>query len=208
MDSSGAEEDKETSPEGNAEEEGEEGGNDGQEQEDGEQKEGVVAADSTSAPASASPAADDSDVVMVSPRGGRAVSDSGSDYEGGSAAAGGGGVARRPNLGALMTMLVVSLRMQRLVHWVVRKRCLDGLSAENLVDLLAALEVRRESCEVRAGVGGVGLRCSVGQGSDLAYGQTCDTGGVYLCECVTSRKKSAALAKALSARQLFTTISL
>lgn len=52
------------------------------------------------------------------------------------------GVARRPNLGALMTMLVVSLRMQRLVHWVVRKRCLDGLSEENLVDLLSALEVR------------------------------------------------------------------
>lgn len=51
------------------------------------------------------------------------------------------GMGRRPNLGALMTMLVVSLRMQRLVHWVVRKRCLDGLTEENLVDLLSALEV-------------------------------------------------------------------
>lgn len=54
---------------------------------------------------------------------------------------GDGGAERRPNLRALMTMLVVSLRMQRLVHWVVRKRCLDGLSEENLIDLLAALEV-------------------------------------------------------------------
>eukprot|EP00752_Nemacystus_decipiens_P007866 g7027.t2 len=116
----------------------EEGATPGNDQEGGRE---LVADGSTSAPAS--PPADDSDVVMVSPGGGRAVSDSGSDYEAGSVAAaagGGGGVARRPNLGALMTMLVVSLRMQRLVHWVVRKRCLDGLSAENLVDLLAALE--------------------------------------------------------------------
>jgi len=94
----------------------------------------------------------DGDVVMVSPRGGRAASDSESDYDGGDAAAagaGGGAITRRPNLGALMTMLVVSLRMQRLVHWVVRKRCLDGLSAENLMDLLAALEVRNSEERTR-----------------------------------------------------------
>lgn len=95
------------------------------------------------------------DVVMVSPLGhGPSQDGDGEDRQevegqafalelGGSAS---GGTAdtvgvRRPNLGALMTMLVVSLRMQRLVHWVVRKRCLDGLSEENLIDLLSALEV-------------------------------------------------------------------
>lgn len=104
------------------------------------------------------------DVVMVSPL--DQNSDGGFDAgEGGRGGGGGGGgeggdrgsengygegegdgeveVERRPNLRALMTMLVVSLRMQRLVHWVVRKRCLDGLSEENLVDLLAALEVMK-----------------------------------------------------------------
>lgn len=98
---------------------------------------------------------DDADVVMVSPSGGRAMSDGetgnggaddgstvGSTEEDEGAAADVGAVTRSPNLGALMTMLVVSLRMQRLVHWVVRKRCLDGLSGGNLVDLLAALEVK------------------------------------------------------------------
>lgn len=81
------------------------------------------------------------DVVMVSPR--DRVSENG--QEGGGdweAEPAGGGEGRRPNLRALMTMLVVSLRMQRLVHWVVRKRCLDGLTEENLMDLLAALEVK------------------------------------------------------------------
>lgn len=91
------------------------------------------------------------DVVMVSPVGHDVASDDGGEGAGGgsgqnsaleSRGFGGGDVSRRPNLGALMTMLVVSLRMQRLVHWVVRKRCLDGLSEENLMDLLSALEVR------------------------------------------------------------------
>lgn len=98
---------------------------------------------------------DDADVVMVSPSGGgRGASDggepgNGEGSDGGAvgaveaAAADAGAITRRPNLGALMTMLVVSLRMQRLVHWVVRKRCLDGLSGGNLVDLLAALEVKQ-----------------------------------------------------------------
>lgn len=87
------------------------------------------------------------DVVMVSPVGHDAASDDGGEGAGeqnstlDSRGFGGGDVSRRPNLGALMTMLVVSLRMQRLVHWVVRKRCLDGLSEENLMDLLSALEV-------------------------------------------------------------------
>ena len=79
------------------------------------------------------------DVVMVSPRDRVSVSENGlGDWV---AEPGGAGEGRRPNLRALMTMLVVSLRMQRLVHWVVRKRCLDGLTEENLMDLLAALEV-------------------------------------------------------------------
>lgn len=90
---------------------------------------------------------DDADVVMVSPSDGRAVSDSesgnGDGNDGNAAGADVGAITRRPNLRALMTMLVVSLRMQRLVHWVVRKRCLDGLSTGNLVDLLAALEVKQ-----------------------------------------------------------------
>lgn len=84
---------------------------------------------------------DEGDVVMVSPR--DRVSENG--QEGGGDWGGeptGAGEGRRPNLRALMTMLVVSLRMQRLVHWVVRKRCLDGLTEENLMDLLAALEVK------------------------------------------------------------------
>lgn len=78
------------------------------------------------------------DAVMVYPR--DEVSENGVP-SGGVGSTDGMGVGRRPNLGALMTMLVVSLRMQRLVHWVVRKRCLDGLSEENLIDLLSALEV-------------------------------------------------------------------
>lgn len=99
------------------------------------------------------------DVVMVSPHGMTSEDggEEGDDVGQGQEFVpelrnGGGDVSRRPNLGALMTMLVVSLRMQRLVHWVVRKRCLDGLSEENLVDLLSALEVmasQRLSCELQ-----------------------------------------------------------
>lgn len=155
-----------------------EGGERGREQ--GADEERVRAADSAAAPPAAA-AAEDSDVVMVSPRVGRAVSDSGSDLDGGYAAEDGGGVVRRPNLGALMTMLVVSLRMQRLVHWVVRKRCLDGLSAENLVDLLAALEVRRRidgdewvfDRRVLSGYRGSRLVSSSLVSSSLTYGQRC-----------------------------------
>ncbi|CAM9889984.1 unnamed protein product [Discosporangium mesarthrocarpum] len=42
-------------------------------------------------------------------------------------------------------MLVVSLRMQRLAHWLMRKRCLDGLSEENLMDLLGVLEAAADT---------------------------------------------------------------
>lgn len=113
------------------------------------------------------------DVVMVSPRG--RASENGLEAVGGAGrgegeeevedghGAAGGDVGRRPNLGALMTMLVVSLRMQRLVHWVVRKRCLDGLSEENLIDLLAALEVMTRFMELSEGGAGGGTElCVVG----------------------------------------------
>lgn len=82
------------------------------------------------------------DVVMVSPRpshyGGGSEAGTEGDGDGEGA---GSDVERGPNLNALMTMLVVSVRMQRLVHWVVRRRCLDGLSEENMIDLLEVLEV-------------------------------------------------------------------
>ncbi|CAM9361842.1 unnamed protein product [Ectocarpus sp. 13 AM-2016] len=127
---------------GAADSEGQKGEGPGPEEGDGDEKKrgGVVpeAELETPPPAAAEGAVvDDGDVVMVSPRGGGSGDGSSAsvDFDGAT-----GGVTRHPNLRALMTMLVVSLRMQRLVHWVVRKRCLDGLSANNLVDLLAALE--------------------------------------------------------------------
>lgn len=130
------------------------------------------------------------DVVMVSPL--DQVSDGGFDAGGAGGGGGGGGggdegsengygeeeeeggveVERRPNLRALMTMLVVSLRMQRLVHWVVRKRCLDGLSEENLVDLLAALEVmERTTDQPSCCVGGCCLAVAF-RGRGRGMGQT------------------------------------
>lgn len=127
---------------GAADSEGQEGEGQGPEQGDGEEEGGGVpeVEVETPPPAAAEGAVvDDGDVVMVSPRGGGSGDGRSASVDLDGTA---GGVMRHPNLGALMTMLVVSLRMQRLVHWVVRKRCLDGLSANNLVDLLAALEVR------------------------------------------------------------------
>lgn len=82
------------------------------------------------------------DGVMVSPVD-NASEDGNGDAMGAQGVAFDGAVGGEggPNLRGLMTMLVVSIRMQRLVHWVVRRRCLDGLSEENLVGLLGALEV-------------------------------------------------------------------